>query len=102
MIYNSYDRANYLEMKEGKINLISFSCAIMNIDLLDLPCYSISKSSSIIIFMQVIAKKELCMPIFILKSYYESRMKLKKEVLLKGTSIDIFNIYYSKILHNLI
>ena len=64
--FDSCDGANHLETAEGKINLVSFSSAIVNHDLLQLSSYSTAKSSSTATFMQVAAKEEPCVLLSVL------------------------------------
>ena len=100
-MFDSYDGANHLETAEGKIDLVSFSSAIANHDLLQLCSYSTAKSSSILTFTQVAAKEEACMLLSVLKPHYKSKRMLKEELLKQGTNLILYDVHDAKILCNL-
>ena len=73
IIYDFFDDVNYRESTKGKIDLVNFSSAIVNKDLLnDLSNYSTSKSYCILTWMQITAKEEVCMLLICLEEYYRS------------------------------
>ena len=48
LMFDLFDRANYLEIKEGKVDLVSFSSTLASKELLALKDYSTAHSSSIL------------------------------------------------------
>lgn len=76
-IFNSFDRANYLEMAKCKVDLVTFSSTLVNKKLLIYYHYSTFQSSSIQIWMQIATKEELVILMIVLEKYCESRLNFK-------------------------
>lgn len=82
--------------------MVLFSSCLVNNDLLNLFSYSIAKSSSILIFMQVTVNEKLCMVLSKYKSHYESKFQLKENIIKQGVNLYLFEIYNTKMIYNLI
>ena len=76
IVFDSFDSTNYLESLESNTDLVSFSSIITNKELLSLSNYTIAKSSSILIWMQVASKEESYILDAVLKEYYEEKAQL--------------------------
>lgn len=80
IMFDNFDGGNHLETAEGKIDLVGFSSALANANLLSSRNYSAAWSSSILTFMQLAEKEESCMLLSVLKSHCKSRIKLKEKL----------------------
>ena len=101
LVFYPFKSVNHLEITKEKVNLVSYSSAYFNEYLINLPNYSIAKSSSILTYQQVTTKEKASIILSLRKEYFKFILKLKEEIKENKKILYFYNTHNIKMTYDI-